>query len=106
MIGVSLLAATVTVTLVGLAIFCVVAMRPAVALQPDVGPLGLPGLTDPCSDTMTSGRVEETLSGDWHEVRLSRLKDVEDYLDALENQNVRHREMAILGNDSFLVRWR
>lgn len=107
MIGFSLLAVTVAVSLVGLAILCVTATRPAVALQPADGlPFGLADLTDPAADTMTAGPAETTLAGDWHEVELNHLGQVEDLLDSLEARNVRHREMAVVGNDKFVVRWR
>jgi len=106
MIGLSLLAVTVAVTLVGLAVLCVVATRPSVAMQPASGSFGLAGLTDPATDTMTGFAPDATLNGDWHEVELNRLSDVEDLLDALEVRNVRQREMAVVGNDKFVVRWR
>jgi hypothetical protein len=55
---------------------------------------------------MAGGRGEATMAGDWQEVELTSLTAVEDMLDALEARNVRHREMAVVGNDKFVVRWR
>jgi len=106
MIGVTLLAATITVTLVSLAVLCVVAVRAVPVLQPDGGPFGLPEITDPASETMTGGPAGVTLAGDWHEVRLNNLTDVEEFLDGLEAGNVRHRELSVVGNDTFVIRWR
>jgi hypothetical protein len=106
MISFTLLAATTAVSLGVLTVLCVVAVRP-VELQPGtVGPFEAPDLADPAADTMAGGRSEATLAGDWHEVTLNKLSDVENLLDSLEAQSVAHREMSIVGNDKFLVRWR
>jgi hypothetical protein len=83
MIGLSLLAVTVTVTLVGLAVLCVVATRPSVALQPAGPTFGRTGLNDPAADTMAGYDQQATLAGDWQEVEMTSLSDVEDMLDAL-----------------------
>jgi hypothetical protein len=106
MIGLSLLAVTVTVTLVGLAILCMVATRPDVALEPVGSPFGRTGLADPAADTLTELAQQQTLSGDWQEAELRSLTEVENLLDYLEVRNVRQREMVVLGDDRFKVRWR
>jgi hypothetical protein len=106
MIGLSLLAVTVTVTLVGLAILCMVATRPEIALEPVGAPFGRVALSDPAADTMAELAKQSTLSDDWKKVEMKSLVEVEDMLDCLEARNVRQREMVVLGDDRFLVRWR
>jgi hypothetical protein len=44
--------------------------------------------------------------GAWHQIVVSALRDAEDLLDALEVQGCEHRELVILGEASFAVRWR
>lgn len=58
----------------------------------------------------------ETLSGgchhpasartDWQLTTVSALNDAEDLLDTLENQGFAERELVVLGNSCFAVRWR
>jgi hypothetical protein len=103
MIGLTLFAATLAASLVAAAILCVVAIRPAELEGVAVLPFGTPDLAN---DTMVDGRSEATLAGDWQEIELNRLSDVQDFLDSLEACNVQHREMAVLDNDRFVVRWR
>ena len=43
---------------------------------------------------------------EWHVAALSSVRDVENLLDALENQNeINKQELIVLGNASFLVGW-
>jgi len=55
---------------------------------------------------MAISSMDNTLAGDWQMVELSNLTHVEDLLDNLEIHNIRHKEVEILGNDKFVVRWR
>ncbi len=58
----------------------------------------------------------ETLSGgchysapsqtDWQLTTVSALCDAEELLDMLENQGIAERELLVLGNSCFAVRWR
>ena len=42
----------------------------------------------------------------WSVVTLNRLSDVEDLLDSLEAHHVAEREVRVMGNNSFRVRWK
>jgi hypothetical protein len=66
-----------------------------------------PDLSDPTVETLVgnSGPADPVRS-DWHVATVDSLRDAEDYLDALEAQGVEHRELVILGNSTFAVRWR
>jgi predicted transcriptional regulator len=43
---------------------------------------------------------------DWQLTTVSRLCDAEELLDVLENQGFAERELVVLGNSTFAVRWR
>jgi hypothetical protein len=106
MIGLTLFAATLAVSVCVFTVLCVVAVRPDELLPSTVDPYATPLPTDPATDTLPNEKCEVTLNGDWQKVELNRLCDVEDFLDALEARGVQHREMSIVGNDKFVVRWR
>ncbi|HSQ54460.1 MAG TPA: hypothetical protein VLM40_01845 [Gemmata sp.] len=63
-------------------------------------------LSDPSVETLvgTSG-PPNPLAGDWHVATVETLRDAEDFLDALEAQGVEQRELLILGNSTFAIRW-
>jgi hypothetical protein len=65
------------------------------------------GLADPATETMVehngNGRSVQT---DWNLATVSALCDAEDMLDSLENQGYSERELMVLGNSCFAVRWR
>ncbi len=42
----------------------------------------------------------------WHTTKVSALHEAEDLLDALEAHGFMERELIVLGNASFAVRWR
>ena len=105
MIGFSLLAATVIVSLVGLAVLCVVATRNPV-YHPVAAGMGTILHANPSADTQALQCSEGTLAGDWHMVETSRLCDAENLLDRLEACSVRTRELEIAACDKFIVRWR
>jgi hypothetical protein len=106
MIGLTLFAATLAVGVCVFTVLCVVAVGPAEQLPSTVDPYATPLPSDPAADTLPTGHCEVTLNGDWQTVELNRLCDVEEFLDALEVQGIQHREMSIVGNDKFVVRWR
>jgi hypothetical protein len=66
-----------------------------------------PDLSDPAVETLVgnSGSADPVRS-DWHVAQVETLSDAEDFLDALETQGVEHRELVILGNSTFAIRWR
>ncbi len=108
MFTLTLLAATLTVTVVGLAILCIVATNDPTLIPATVNPFGgISHFSDPSAVTMPSSHSHEsTMLGDWQTVELNRLSEVEDLLDSLENSSVRHREFQVLNNNTFVVRWR
>ena len=66
-----------------------------------------PELSDPTVETVVGNSgPAEVARGDWHVAQVETLSDAEDFLDALEAQGVEHRELVILGNSTFAVRWR
>jgi hypothetical protein len=64
-------------------------------------------LSDPSVEALTgnSGTALPVVS-EWHVIQVDTLRDAEDVLDSLEAQGVEHRELIILGNATFAVRWR
>ncbi len=63
------------------------------------------GLADPSADTLASGH-HQTTGTDWHLTTVTSLHDAEELLDLLEYQGYTERELVVLGNSSFVVRWR
>jgi hypothetical protein len=101
-----LMAAMLSVTLIGMAILCVVATRNPV-LAPASGSFLTPAFpADPHADTLAGHYSDGTLAGDWQTVECSSLAAAEDMLDILEARNVRFREFEVAGNDRFVVRYR
>jgi hypothetical protein len=68
----------------------------------------LAAAADPAAATITTGRHlnNSTTRTDWHLTTVSALSDAEELLDVLENQGVAERELVVLGNSCFAVRWR
>jgi hypothetical protein len=65
------------------------------------------GLADPAAETL-GGHNEARISTqtEWNLTTVSALNEAEDLLDYLESQNYSQRELIIMGNSSFAVRWR
>ena len=65
------------------------------------------GLGDPASDTLTSGNQPHAANRtDWQMTTVNDLTAAEDLLDCLENHGAVERELVVLGNSCFAVRWR
>ena len=65
------------------------------------------GLGDPAAETMGYGSHPQSAARtDWRMTTVDDLTHAEDLLDCLENQGVEERELVILGNSCFAVRWR
>jgi hypothetical protein len=65
------------------------------------------GLHDPAAETLSTGRDTGNLPrSEWQLTTVSALSDAEELLDVLENQGYAERELVVLGNSSFAVRWR
>jgi hypothetical protein len=59
------------------------------------------------AETIASGRhVVPATRTDWHLTTVSALSDAEELLDVLECQGFAERELVVLGNSCFAVRWR
>jgi hypothetical protein len=77
--------------------------EPAEALA---GETTLANSADP-AETLASGRhVVPATRTDWQLTTVTALSDAEELLDMLENQGVEERELVVLGNSCFAVRWR
>ena len=61
--------------------------------------------TPSAADTLVAADTVFADEG-WSVVTLSRLCDVEDLLDSLEAHQVCEREVRVMGNDRFRVRWK
>ncbi|MBM3981146.1 MAG: hypothetical protein FJ304_12830 [Planctomycetes bacterium] len=62
---------------------------------------------DAAAETLATGRhLAAPTRTEWHLATVSALCDAEDLLDTLENQGVEERELVVLGNSCFAVRWR
>ncbi|HJZ56853.1 MAG TPA: hypothetical protein VKE74_17930 [Gemmataceae bacterium] len=65
------------------------------------------GLGDPASDTLPcTGERAQPSGTEWQVTTVASLSAAEQLLDCLEAQGYAEREMVILGNSSFAIRWR
>jgi hypothetical protein len=92
--------------LAGCAILAAVVVHEHDLLPATVNPFGGNTVTDPTAETLASGSADPTLAGDWKRAELHSLSEVERLLDALEARHVRQREMDVVSDDTFVVRWR
>jgi hypothetical protein len=90
---------------VAIAAMCVVATRtngePALA-----GENTVVGLSDAASETLAGGHFQGRARADWQLTTVTDLTDAEELLDCLEARGVAERELVVLGNSCFAVRWR
>ena len=65
------------------------------------------GLADAGSETLVGhgGRMSPVRT-DWQLTAIDDLTHAEELLDCLENQGYAERELIVMGNSSFAVRWR
>ena len=64
-------------------------------------------LSDPAAETLADNSGEHNaVRTDWQLAMMDSLTDAEELLDSLEAHGVEHRELLILGNATFAVRWR
>jgi hypothetical protein len=87
---------------VSLTALFMVATRPA-AHPALAGDNTVVGLRDAASETLVGGT---SVCNDWKLATVDDLTDAEDLLDNLEACGHADRELVILGNSSFAVRWR
>jgi len=93
--------ATITLT----AVYVLIAKsEPVEALA---GETTISSSADPAAETLTSGHhFAPVTRTEWQLTTVSALSDAEELLDVLENQGVSERELVVLGNSCFAVRWR
>jgi hypothetical protein len=84
------------------------AIHAALAGQPATGGQNTAvGLSDPAADTLpTGGDARKPASTEWQLATLNDLTAAEELLDCLENQGFAERELVVLGDSCFAVRWR
>ncbi|HEY2910917.1 MAG TPA: hypothetical protein VGI99_11765 [Gemmataceae bacterium] len=80
----------------------VLATRTAPALA---GENTLVGLHDPAAETLVGGTASPAGAG-WQLATVDDLTDAEQMLDSLEASGYQDRELVVLGNSCFAVRWR
>src|SRR5690348_16528277 len=68
------------------------------------------GAADPSAETISTGRFTaprpSEVRSEWQLATVNNLSDAEELLDVLENNGVAERELVVLGNTCFAVRWR
>lgn len=65
------------------------------------------GLRDAATDTLVGGSpMSPAASTDWQLTTVDDLSSAEDLLDCLEANGIAERELIVLGNSCFAVRWR
>ena len=95
--------AAVAIALLAVYVF-VMKTEPVEALA---GETTLTNSADPAAETLASGsHVAPATRTDWHLTTVSALSDAEELLDVLEGQGYEERELVVLGNSCFAVRWR
>jgi len=104
----------VPVTLVSLLAFVAMAMSAVVSrrdvLHPATVDPFVPGVADPASDTIANDQamVQTVLAPahDWQVATFADLSQVEDLLDSLEAHGVMTREVIVVTDNCFAVRWK
>jgi hypothetical protein len=81
----------------------IVRERPAEVLA---GETTLSGAVDPSVTLSDRNAAPGEPCGEWQLTTVACLTDAEELLDTLENQGVAERELVVLGNSTFAVRWR
>lgn len=63
------------------------------------------GLNDPAAETLVCGSSSPVRT-EWQLTTVTNLSEAEDLLDSLEAHGFTERELVVLGNSCFAVRWR
>jgi hypothetical protein len=64
------------------------------------------GLKDPGAETLPADGTRTPAGTEWQLTTVNNLTAAEELLDCLENQGFAERELVVLGNSCFAVRWR
>jgi len=101
-VGVFAIAVMTSVTAV-----MITATRPA---SETVSSFGAVGVGCPSADTLSNAGIDTVLpirrTDEWRVTTLNSLTEVESFMDYLENNRVSEREMHVLSNNSFAIRWK
>jgi hypothetical protein len=91
-----------------LAAVFMVAQRTSAVVEPVLaGETTLVGLSDPTADTLAGPIVTPApRRTDWQLTTVNTLSDAEELLDSLESHGYADRELVVMGNSCFAVRWR
>lgn len=86
----------------------VVAVAGVVAMSQKAGTVyPFAPVAPPTAADTIAAEVDTVFTDDgWTVITLTSLSEVEDLLDSLEAQKVAQREMRVMGNSSFRVRWK
>lgn len=101
-----------TVSLGGIAIgivaMFVMTSRSYEVAQPALaGETTMVGLADPTADTLAGhNSIASPTTTDWQLTTVAALCDAEELLDTLENHGYAERELVVMENSGFAVRWR
>jgi len=100
---------TLTIAAVAAVIACYVAATRNSAMHPAVAGVGPVGLADPAAETVGGGANVQpgiTAPGQWQVTTVDNLSTAEDMLDLLEARGFGDRELIVMGNRCFAIRWR
>jgi hypothetical protein len=104
---------TLTLILIGgSTLFLAVVIRAVTSTHTDgslfTGEMTSTEFADPAAETLCGSTVTPPPAKhrDWQLQGLSSLRDAEDLLDSLEARGYTERELLMLGNAAFAVRWR
>jgi hypothetical protein len=65
------------------------------------------GLADPAAETLNGhNQNAREVQNDWHLATVPALHEAEEMLDYLEAQGYAERELVVMGNACFAIRWR
>ena len=104
---------SVTLLLIAAGVFLLVALY-AIAFRPHqetvlAGQYTTRGLSDPASETFAGPARIAVLNRAYPEWQLTNVQDLtaaEDLLDCLESRGIQERELIVLGESCFAIRWR
>jgi hypothetical protein len=101
---------TLALLLIGATVALTAVFAAATQVEETVNPVLAPddaSLSDSASDTLAARHAATPApAGDWQLRTLGSLSEAEILLDCLEARGVAERELVILGQSSFAVRWR
>ncbi len=102
----TLLTITATCVVLTSAYVLIAKNQPAEALA---GETTISTRADAASETIITARQTiptEAVPTEWQLTSVASLSEAEDFLDVLENQGFAERELVVLGNSTFAIRWR